>query len=211
MYLVVSYMRAGAAVFGLVAWFAVLSVPRASAKQPFYYPTAVGDTYVVRGTGHQKGGKETTAEMTGRVASVTEGPDGVEVTTEFVGGTFTEPTTTVRLTDQGIFLLRKGDTAYDPPLRVLPSPLKPDTSWEIPKSDSFPAPIKYTVGKEEEIDVPAGKFRAIRIEGEAECDGVTVRRSEWYAPGVGPVKITTTGSNGTEVVLELKSFTHGKK
>jgi hypothetical protein len=119
----------------------------------------------------------------------------------------------VRLTEKGIFVLTHKDRTYDRPLLMLPSPLKPGTSWETPKDASpFNALIKWTVGKEEEVEVPAGKFNAVRVEGAAECDGgITARRTEWLAPGVGAVKVLTTGSNGTEVLLELKSFTAGKK
>lgn len=211
MFLATSHTKAVATFCGLVTGFLAVPSPATWAKQPFYYPATVGDTYVVRGTGHEKGGPERTAEWTGRVVAVRESPDGVEVTTELVSGTRNEPYTKVRLTDKGIFLLTKGDKALNPPLFVFPSTPKPGKSWEVPKSSEFPAPIKYTVGNEEEVEVAGRKFKAVRVDGIAECEGVTVRRTEWYAPGVGAVKAVTTGSDGAEYVLELKSFTPGKK
>ena len=212
------WAKAVAAFCGLVTGLIAVPPPEASAKEPIYYPFTVGDTYVVRGAGHSKGEPEVKFEYSGRVVAVSEGKDGVEVTTEFAGGAesvkgvTTDPATTVRLTDKGIFLLTHGRTTYDPPLMVLPSPFKPGMCWQTPKEASaIDVPVKWTAAKEEEVEVPAGKFKAVRVEGVAERDGVTVRRTEWHAPGVGTVKVVTTGSNGTEIVLELKSFTHGKK
>jgi hypothetical protein len=67
-----------------------------------------------------------------------------------------------------------------------------------------------TVGPTEVVEVPAGKFRAVRLEiavtainGDAVPE---IRYTSWYAPEVGLVKMT----RGTEWTRVLKSFTPGK-
>jgi len=67
-----------------------------------------------------------------------------------------------------------------------------------------------TVGPIEEVEVPAGKFRAVRLDIEVtSINGVevpAVQFTSWYAPDVGQVKMT----RGTDWTRVLKSFTPGK-
>jgi hypothetical protein len=65
------------------------------------------------------------------------------------------------------------------------------------------------MGREEEVEVPAGKFKALRVEAEQELGANVFKSTLWYAPGVGLVK-SVTNTNGTERVQVLKSFTPGK-
>jgi hypothetical protein len=78
-------------------------------------------------------------------------------------------------------------------------PVKAGATWEV-KSGKYV--VNYTVGPEEESEVPAGKFKAVRVE-QVLGDAKSVL---WYAPGVGLVK--EAPSSG--VVVVLKSFTPGK-
>jgi hypothetical protein len=69
------------------------------------------------------------------------------------------------------------------------------------------ATFTYTVGKVEEVEVPAGKFQAIRVE--EKTDVLLESATRWYAPGVGLVKaVSTLGKN--EQIQVLKSYTCGK-
>src|SRR6185436_14508395 len=61
---------------------------------------------------------------------------------------------------------------------VLKAKLKAGDSWDVPDGG------KRTVHGPEEVDVPAGKFKALRVVWER--DGATL--TSWYAPGVGEVK-----------------------
>jgi len=69
--------------------------------------------------------------------------------------------------------------------------------------------ITYTVGKAEEVEVPAGKYKAIPIVMEVSLGGNSIKSTSWYAAGVGVVKQVSV-SNGNERVQELKEFTPGK-
>ena len=62
----------------------------------------------------------------------------------------------------------------------------------------------------ERVEVPAGRFEAIRVEVEWPFGGGTMRRVTWYAPGVGPVRRTLQAS-GAEMVEVLKAFQPGRK
>ena len=59
---------------------------------------------------------------------------------------------------------------------------------------------RYTVAKNETVQVPAGSFSATRVE---RSDGKAIN---WYASSVGllPVKVQQISSDGSTVVLELK-------
>jgi hypothetical protein len=66
----------------------------------------------------------------------------------------------------------------------------------------------YTVSKVEEVEVPAGKFKAIRVE--EKTDALLMSATRWFAPGVGLVKmVTISGKN--EQIQVLKSYTSKAK
>ena len=58
----------------------------------------------------------------------------------------------------------------------------------------------------EMVDVPAGRFRAIKIERAESTDGMALGTTTyWYSPGLGCIKVT-----GRSPDRALKSFTPGK-
>ncbi|HVK11989.1 MAG TPA: hypothetical protein VM597_24660 [Gemmataceae bacterium] len=66
-----------------------------------------------------------------------------------------------------------------------------------------------TLGKEEEVEVPAGKFRAIPVTSDSTRAGQTVKVTSRYAPKIGMVKSEAV-INGITTTHVLKSFTSGK-
>lgn len=82
---------------------------------------------------------------------------------------------------------------YDPPRRLLPNPLVPGQKWEWTGKD--PTQVEYheagrTVGFEE-VTVPAGKFRAMKVVIEIASGAIPKTKTNWYADGVGLVKSVT--------------------
>lgn len=80
----------------------------------------------------------------------------------------------------------------------------------LPYRTSGPGGIANTEGTmkvlaAEEIDVPAGKFTAVRVEDEYAFGGKKCRESHWFVRDVGIVK-----SDFGDRKEELKSFTPGK-
>ncbi|HKS16180.1 MAG TPA: hypothetical protein VJU16_02655 [Planctomycetota bacterium] len=65
---------------------------------------------------------------------------------------------------------------------------------------------------EEEVTVPAGKFKAWKVTATVEIAGVKHVGSNWFAPGVGIVKQHSkfeSGGKKHDSVIELKSFEPG--
>lgn len=93
---------------------------------------------------------------------------------------------------------------------VLKAGAKAGGTWETTATMAgWAVKTTYTLGAEEQVQVAAGTFRAVRVDMVAESGGaIRLRTTAWYAPGVGLVKAATSG-NVTSAV-ELKSFTPGK-
>jgi hypothetical protein len=181
-------------------------VPKAKAPE-LYFPTTEGTTRVMR-TASEDG---TSTEATQTVTKVEE-KDGVYTvtTTREVGGQRREFRNEVSA--KGVFSLplpgEKGE-----PRAALKLPAKEGDTWttEQPAAGGRAGwTTKHTVGKEEEVEVPAGKFKAIVVTTEYEVNGVAYKGTAWYAAGVGVVKSVSV-SDRTERVQELKEFTPGKK
>jgi hypothetical protein len=99
-------------------------------------------------------------------------------------------------------------------IRVLKLPAKEGETWEFASKDKGDLTLtdRYTTGKEEEIEVPAGKFKAIRVDMETVSNGRTaVRMTYWHAPGVGVVKEVRHIDRQPDMVWVLKAFTRGEK
>ena len=67
--------------------------------------------------------------------------------------------------------------------------------------------VECTVGKEEELTTPAGKFAAFPITRKYVQPNIRNETTYYYGDGVGLVRQTTAGRH----VQELKAFTPGKK
>lgn len=80
---------------------------------------------------------------------------------------------------------------------VLKTRVRPGDSWEYGR-------VKRTVHGPDEIEVPAGKFRALRVSWETESG----KHTSWYAPNVGELKRVTKRGDEKEITTRLlKSFT----
>jgi hypothetical protein len=111
----------------------------------------------------------------------------------------------------GLFLKSQAGKENPEPEPVLKLPYKQGTEWttEIATPPGGPRPksvkLKHTMSKVEEVEVPAGKYKAIRVEQVAEAGQSTRKTTYWYAAGIGMVKAETEGST-----TELTEFTPGK-
>jgi len=98
-------------------------------------------------------------------------------------------------------------TKLNPPQQMLALPLKMGTTW---KFDGTIGETKvsqhYEIADEQDVDVPAGKFRAWRIHCEQSSPSpATIDR--WFVPGTGFVKVETAvkgASGGTLQKTSLK-------
>jgi hypothetical protein len=104
----------------------------------------------------------------------------------------------------GLVQRGSGGKQLDVPLVILKTPIAVGTSWEV-KTVGFEGVA--TIGAIETIEVPAGKFEAVRVDLEQTVGGRNRKVQAWYALGIGLVKMT---QNGEELWL-LKSFTPAKE
>ncbi len=111
-------------------------------------------------------------------------------------------------------------TTFDPPLRILPFPLVPGQSVRqdvIARVEGDPRPHRVImvarVGGWETMDVPAGRFRALRITrdlwlGDFEFHRTETRRLEidWYAPDAGVVVRSSEDSGHQDLMMGRSRF-----
>jgi hypothetical protein len=175
----------------------VLSAPKAGERPPIYLPTAVGAklNYKVP-DGHVVETVTAVEEKDGRTA----------VTLDRRHSAGFEVTVIYRLAGDGVYRLAFGDRRYDPPICVLALPVAEKKGWEhdLPLDGGPTARVKARVVGEEEVTVPAGKFKAVRVDTEFQTPKADpIHSSEWYAVGIGLVRLVSGG----EDVYVLTSFT----
>ncbi|HKB05060.1 MAG TPA: hypothetical protein VKD90_22745 [Gemmataceae bacterium] len=170
-------------------------LPKDKPKTPPYFPSTVGTKWVFE----TSGGSEITEVIkavevkgTGTVVTVDREQSGQSLELIYL------------VSDDGISQLAVGTNILDPPHRLLKLPHVAGTTWE----DRHRSTAVYGP---ERVEVPVGKFEAIRVEWEYPFLGGKMRHSEWYAPGVGPVRRSYRNPQGTEMVVVLKEFKPGRK
>jgi hypothetical protein len=115
------------------------------------------------------------------------------------------------IADGALVLHSQDGTKLDPPTTFF------DTGWRagdtLTQKLNYPGDkvyeYEYEVGKAEEITTPAGKFVATPVTRRLVKPRKDKSFTAWYAVGVGQVRLTLEGEETP--VLELKSFTPGKK
>jgi hypothetical protein len=184
----------------------LFAAPAPKGKGPaLYFNTRVGDTLVYEQT---VGGKVT--EMTTVVDSVEEKDGVLTVTIKRKG--VTDSTEKVQVTQAGVTILPTEGQGYSVPIPMLKLPAKKGDQWEVPGGKDSKVEFRLGYMGEEEVEVPAGKFKAHRVSMKIVPAGVKefgMTVSFWFAPGIGPVKMIGEGPS-PEIVQVLKSFTPGK-
>jgi hypothetical protein len=176
-----------------------VAAPAVKGKAVYYHPTKVGDTRV-----YVSNDGDETIESTDEVTKVEGKDDARLVSTRWKQGKG-GGTETARVSEQGVVLL----STFNVKAHVLRLPAKEGESWSD-EQDFAGIKTRHTTGKEEDVEVPAGKFKAIRMATEIRVNGETkITILSWYAPQVGLVK-SVMRVGGKEDVRELKSFTPGK-
>jgi hypothetical protein len=149
-----------------------------------YYPTKAGTKLVYKdGAG---------VEFTEVVTEVSE-QDGAKVVTigKQEGGKVTR-LRQVTVSDASIVQTHDGNGKLELPACFLKLPVKRGDTWEANVMDQGKTWLvgTRTVSAEEEVVVPAGKFKAIRIDWDCEIVKSTQKYTitTWYASGVGEIK-----------------------
>jgi hypothetical protein len=123
------------------------------------------------------------------------------------------------VSDEGVRIHRilrgRGEMSVEKPFFKMKSSLTKDDEWEgEAHASQNPAKHTYRVGGEEEVEVPAGKFKAVKMSVKIESGTRNVAEGfEWYARNIGLIKAEVTikaGGEGATIVSELKEFKPGK-
>ena len=103
----------------------------------------------------------------------------------------------------GVRVHRSKGMTYDTPLLLFKFPLKAGDRWDGEAGSSEGAyRYDFSNGGEEDVEVPAGKFRAYRIDWTMTRGETRVRGKTWLARGVGSVKESyTVGDRETGLSL----------
>ncbi len=174
-----------------------------------YYPLAVGNTwhyklrdgskFVMKVAAHEKVGSVMCAK--------------VELVTNNVAGDVkkTPPAEDLSVTADGVYRYSFGGVTPDHPILVLKLPLKAGATWTV-QSKALGDTLKgvYKVGPEEEITVPAGKYKAFPVTtDDLDAAGIKVSEKRYYASGVGLIyQEIKIGEQKT--IAELEKFESGK-
>jgi hypothetical protein len=185
------------------------SVSAQDGKDALYFPVEVGAKRVFEKTQNGK----VTGTMTSTVTKVERTGDVYVVHWESDPGGGKEFPTVYEISPKGIVRIMAGNQKEVPPFPLLKVGGKAGESWSgsfqgVPGTD----PVKYTLKSlaEEEVEVPAGKFKAIPVVMEYEAmPGKAASITQWYAVGIGNVKVLSKG-DGIDVNVVLKSFAPGK-
>ena len=185
------------------------SAPRKDGDQAdWYYPTTVGDAWVVE---VDFGGKVYDYRETVTAVTVTDGEAVVTVRRQEKD--YKPKASEFRVSDRGVTWAAFDGKPLDPPIPQLRLPARPGETWERapPAGGESTVRTTYKIGKAADVEVPAGKFRAVAVEVVSVENGeVLSRLTYWHAPGRGVVKVEGVTSK-LEFRQVLKAFTPGKK
>lgn len=104
----------------------------------------------------------------------------------------------------------KGELAkLDPPQIIVAAPLQTGTSWDF---DATIGPSKvhqnYQITGEEDVEVPAGKFKAFHIHGEQTSPSL-MKIDRWFVNGTGIVKdVTETRTDDDQFLRRISLALH---
>jgi hypothetical protein len=107
---------------------------------------------------------------------------------------------------EGVFVHRAKGVTFEKPLQLFKFPLTKGESWQgEARSSSGSVLYRFRSVGEEEIEVPAGKYKAFRVDWTIEQGAAGTVGSTWLARSVGMVKQTYRAGQA-ESVLQLATF-----
>lgn len=126
------------------------------------------------------------------------------IDSEIMGQTITEQTSQ---NAKGVFRHSFQGMAVDPPIQALRLPVKKGESWDAEftiMGQKMKATMKTEA--EEEVTVPAGKYKGVIVSMDMEFMGQKMSAKSWFAPKVGIVKQTFDfgGISGTSELEKVE-------
>ena len=201
----------GVAVAVLTAAAPALAKPK---KTPDYFPLRLSDWWQYR----SRQANDATSEFRLTVISEEPQPDGsrrscIELSNPnpLIRDWYTKTAAGVVLNEEE-YLGGGGKVALDPPRPMLRYPLAAGASWGWSGTARSNTQVeeKSRVAGAEKVEVPAGRFDAMKIVTEIQQGGAWATKTSWFAPGVGLVR-QATESNGVSSVTELLDYSFQPK
>ena len=170
------------------------------AEPVLYFPTKVGAKWVYGDDGSTYTMVVTKVEPKRDAALVT-------VSLVFPDGR-TQHYETMEVSRTGLREVENFYRKYDPPVPHLRLPHIPGAKWESPirLDGEDRGTSEMAASPTEEVKVPAGTFRAVRVGTLSTWWQSQQRVPHWYAPGVGLVRVKYRAGSSRD----LKSFVPGK-
>src|SRR5882724_172152 len=202
----------------LLMSIALLAVVAQKPQQPppDYFPLRVGDWWKYRST--TADGKQ--SEFTIKVLSDEKQGDGtnlylVETLTTFqpINDWYSKPSGWVLMHRIAYPKNEALKAEYQPVKQYLKNPLSVGSAWEWKGKGMMGVDIEESsrVTSSEAVEVPAGKFQAMKVETRVIQGGPPVTKTYWFANWVGMVKsMTNTGSVKSTTELLDYSFKKSK-
>jgi hypothetical protein len=113
-------------------------------------------------------------------------------------------------TKEGIFRHRSNGEEISPPICLLKYPVKSGSRWRGEFTAGTDAGKYAAEATEEEVGVPAGKFKAVKVVLTAEIKSVNINTSYWFVKDLGIVKETVLVGE-LHTLLELEKSSLAKK
>jgi hypothetical protein len=174
--------------------------PPETTKDASYYPLKVGNTWHYK-VGDKKVSTKVAAQekigdlMTARIETII---DGNVVANE-----------NIAQTADGIVRVAVNGQKADKPVLLLKLPPKKGESWDIDTKIAGETVKGKLTANEEDIQVPAGKFKTASSSGDFQLNGQPGKFGSWFAPDVGIVKLTIAAA-GVDLTWELQKFEPAK-
>jgi len=188
----------------LVLWSVAAMAQKPKEPPPDYFPLRVGDSWKYRST--TADGKQ--SEFTLKVLSTEKQGDG---TNQFLVETFStfQPIHDWYSKPAGWVLVHRVSypknealkADYQPVKQFLKNPLSTGDSWQWKGKGMMGVEIDESsrVLAVETVEVPAGKFQAMKVETRVIQAGTPVTKTYWYANWVGLVKSMTETASGKSI------------
>jgi hypothetical protein len=181
------------------------AVAAADEKMPDtpYYPLVVGNTW------HYRAGDNRFQLKVAEIKSVDGKPRAkIDLVVNDKAVSFEQ----VGVTKDGVVRYTFEGKEAKPPIEFLKVPPKADASWKIDsevidKAGKLPVKGTFKIGKEEDVKVPAGTYKAVPVSGQdIDANGVRVQKLTYYfAAGVGMVK-QVIEMEGNKIQIELEKY-----
>ena len=183
-------------------------------KPPDYYPVKVGTKW------EYKVGVDNVqpATVVYRISKIEGTGDKALAVLEQLVNDQVQATEHIGVREDGVYryrLIMKSEKAttseFSPPVCLLKYPVKEGSYWETgTKLGTKEFTVIGREGPLEEVEVPAGKYKAIKVKIETTVTGTKVNNTYWFAPEVGLIKQTAEYMPGKSFTMELAKFEEGK-